>query len=310
MRVALETALRGILNVNKPRGMTSYDVIRRLKPLLQGEKIGHAGTLDPLAQGVLLVLIGAATKIADYLQAREKEYEAEVRLGVRTDTDDVMGRLLEERPVRNIDREQLAEVIARFQGQIKQVPPAFSALKVGGRRSYQVARQGRPVAHQPRSVWIKELVLLDFAPPVLRLRATVSKGTYLRALARDVGEELGTGAALQSLVRTRIGDFRLPSAVTLEELDSTGVAQHVVSIETALSFLPQVKIKPEAVSRLRNGRALTADDVEAGWNPDARDAIVVSDGLATVLAIARYQAGGLQPERGIYSNVYSASSAG
>ena len=154
------TPIRGVLNVNKPSGISSYDVIRHLKPLLPGVRLGHAGTLDPLADGVLLVLVGAATKVADYLQAQEKEYEAEILLGVQTDTDDITGKVLAERPVMGITEARIRDALGEFQGEIEQVPPQFSAVKVEGERAYRVARSSARVELKPRRVKVMELQLL------------------------------------------------------------------------------------------------------------------------------------------------------
>jgi tRNA pseudouridine55 synthase len=340
--------MRGVLNVNKPSGITSYDVIRRLKPVLDTRQLGHAGTLDPLATGVLLVLVNEATKVADYLQMLDKEYRAEVRLGIRTDTDDMTGQTIEEKPVGDVRADAVEAILARFRGEIEQTPPAFSAVKVAGDRSYRLARKGEAPEHKPRLVTVHELELVglrmaaersglrgqglgekdgDFRMqdaecrmqntgqsadqwPVLTLRAKVSRGTYIRALARDIGAALGCGATLQSLVRTRVGAFTVQDAVLL---DAPDIVRRLIPIGTALSFLPNATVKADAVGRLRSGQALANDEVRM-TNDDCGNAargellnrcgspIVVQDEAQRVLVIARYTDGKLRPKRGIYAD--------
>jgi len=291
--------MRGVLNVNKPSGITSYDVIRRLKPVLDTGRLGHAGTLDPLATGVLLVLVNEATKTAEYLQLQDKEYVAEVRLGIRTDTDDISGKVQEEKPVVGITREQVSAVIARFVGEVEQVPPVFSAVKKEGERSYRLARQGEVPVHAPRRVTVHELELLEVNLPMLRLRAKVSRGTYIRALARDIGAALGIGATLQSLIRTRIGAFSVQNAVELEAAD---IAEHLIPVEQALAFLPFVTVADAAIPRLRTGRVLVEKDVVRGWSPDGFGPVVITDSERRVLFVGEYREGKLKPKRGIYAD--------
>lgn len=289
--------------MNKPSGITSYDVIRRLKPVLGTKKLGHAGTLDPLASGVLLILVNEATKIADYLQAPDKEYVAEIRLGIRTDTDDITGRVLDEKPVAGISGERVLSVLAQFLGEIEQKPPAFSALKVRGERSYRLARKGEAVEHAPRKIRVHAAELLDFAPLILRLRLVVSSGTYIRALARDVGEKLDCGATLQSLVRTRVGKFLIGDAVGIEGPD---LSSRLIPVPEALAFLPGATVTADAVPRLLSGRTLAPDEVRM-TNDDCSAAadspIVVQDEARRVLFIAQYSDGKLKPKRGIYADV-------
>ena len=292
--------MRGVLNVNKPTGITSYDVIRRIKPMTGETKIGHAGTLDPLAQGVLLILLGEATKVAELLQNLEKEYQAQVRLGVRTDTDDIAGRVIEERPAPAISEQQLTDLLQQFVGPIVQVPPVYSALKVGGVPAYDLARQGRNPRLPARTVLIKQIALLSSALPVFEFQAVVSKGTYIRALARDIGERLGCGATLQALTRTRIGGFRVENALALDRLDREALAAGLVPINEALAFMPLIYVKPEAVARLRNGQVLHAEDlVEA---PPETGLVRVSDPDGKILVISNCIAGRLKPVRGVYAD--------
>lgn len=294
--------MRGVLNVAKPPGISSYDVIRRLKPLIGRTRIGHAGTLDPLAQGVLLVLLGAATKIADLLQQQEKEYRAEIRLGIRTDTDDVTGRVLEERPIPELNSGVIESLLSEFEGEILQLPPAYSALRVDGRRAYQLARRGEEPELPLRRVMVSRLELLRCALPVIEFRAVVSKGTYIRALARDIGERLGCGAALAALTRLRIGRFRLEDALALDRLAAGQLQAGLQSIEQALDFLPRVVVKPDAVAKLRNGRVLMMSELVNGDEIAGAPSVRVVDGEGKVLVISRLIAGRLEPVRGIYDD--------
>jgi tRNA pseudouridine55 synthase len=260
--------MRGVLNINKPSGITSYDVIRRLKPLVAPAQsavgsrkssvpLGHAGTLDPLASGVLLVLVGDATKASRFLLGQPKEYEADVLLGVRTDTDDITGRTVAESPVPAVSPEELDSVLLRFVGTIQQVPPAFSAIKQDGRPLYDRARRGEAVQPRPRAVTIYELEQLGLWPPRLRLRARVSAGTYIRALARDIGAALGTEATLAGLVRTRSGCFTVEDALPLDSLEVTTIQDRLVPIERALG-LKVIRVGDADADRLLQGRAVPA----------------------------------------------------
>jgi tRNA pseudouridine55 synthase len=266
-------ALRGVLNINKPGSITSYDVIRIIRKATNVErrttddgrrnprvKLGHAGTLDPMARGVLLVLFGEATKIADYLLGLEKEYVASVRLGRRTDTDDITGSVLEERPFDGITPDRLETVLRDFQGEIQQVPPVYSALKIAGVRSSDRARRGEIVAPKPRRITVYEIEATDFTPPSFRLRVVVSRGTYVRSLVRDIGDKLGCGATLEELTRTRIGDFRLPDAIGIDERRTFAlrIAEKIIPLEQALSFLPEIIVDAGAARKLREGKALAA----------------------------------------------------
>jgi tRNA pseudouridine55 synthase len=292
--------MRGVLNVNKPSGITSYDVIRQLKPLIGKTRIGHAGTLDPLANGVLLVLLGAATKVADLLQHQEKEYIAQVRLGVRTDSDDITGRVLEEQPVPPLDEAQLTALLSEFEGKGEQVPPAFSALKIGGVPAYQLARQGKNPQLAARKVRIRQISITEVDLPCFTFRAIVSRGTYIRSLARDIGDRLACGATMQALTRVRIGNFRVADAFELENLTPALLAEKTIPIDRALEFLPVVTVKPEAVTRLRNGQVLDSAEITGGV-PET-DLVRVTDPDNRVLMVSECQGGKLKPVRGIYDD--------
>lgn len=254
----------GLLNVNKPRGWTSQGVCTYMKPLLGGTKVGHAGTLDPFAQGVLLVLFGQATKLFPYLQG-EKEYEALLRLGQTTETGDLTGRITSEAPFEHLPQERVEEVIAGFGGEVWQRPPRFSALRRGGKRLYDLARQGVEVNPEPRKVWIKEISLSRFALPFVGIRVTCSAGTYIRSLASDIGERLGCGAHLVQLVRTKVENFSVEASLPPErirELAQGGRwSDFVIPMGDALPEWKLVKVNSSSLSRLRDGLPLRPQDL-------------------------------------------------
>jgi tRNA pseudouridine55 synthase len=212
-----ELAAGRIWSLNKPAGWTSFDVVNKLRNATRVKKVGHAGTLDPFATGVLLICFAAATKQVDKLMALEKEYEGRLVLGVETDTHDVTGRVLASQPVPDFPRHRLEEVIANYRGTILQKPPMFSALKQGGQRLYKLAREGKTVAIEPRPVTIYSLEILTVQLPELTIRLACSRGTYVRSLARDIGNDLGCGAHLKALQRTRIGPYTLAQSLTVED---------------------------------------------------------------------------------------------
>ncbi len=240
-------SLVGILNINKPVGWTSHDVVARVRRLAGERRVGHSGTLDPLASGVLPVLLGRATRLADLIQVQHKTYVATLALGTATTTDDAEGEVVATAPVPPFD----AAVLDRFRGSVSQTPPAYSALKVDGKRAYALARAGAAVALPPRAVTIYDLRLLSLEP--LQLEVTCSKGTYIRSLARDIAEALGTVGHLGGLVRTRVGPFALQDAVTLENLDVTA---SLLPPDAALPDAPAVHLASADVARVLNGNAV------------------------------------------------------
>jgi tRNA pseudouridine55 synthase len=297
--------VRGVLNVNKPSGISSYDVIRRLKPLLRSSAtgrgsaipVGHAGTLDPLASGVLLVLVGEATKTSRFLLDLPKEYMAGVLLGKRTDTDDVTGTVVEEKPVPAIDEEKARAALSRFLGVSEQTPPAYSAIKQDGRALYHLARQGLEVKARPRPVEMHELDLTALKLPRLSLRCRVSSGTYVRGLARDLGTALGTVGTLESLVRTAVGPFRVEEAVELHELEQATLSRCLRPVAGALSHLPSYVLSAEQARRLGHGLPVECHAADAA----------AAMGVARTeddrfLAVVRSRAGELRTERVIYAD--------
>lgn len=215
-----------ILNIDKPAGMTSFGVVERIRKWTQCRKIGHAGTLDPLATGVLLVCTGLATKRVSELMDLEKEYEGIVELGKTTETDDAEGRVLKQNHVPLFSTDELMTVLTNFTGEIEQVPPMYSAIKKNGRRLYKLARRGEVIPRDTRNVRVYEMTLLKWQNPCLRIRVRCSKGTYVRALARDIGEQLRTGGYLKTLRRTRVGPYCAEDGYSLDMLRELLLAEH------------------------------------------------------------------------------------
>jgi tRNA pseudouridine55 synthase len=210
----------GVIIINKDKGMTSFDVVKEIRKLTHVRRVGHSGTLDPAARGVLPVCIGKATKIVRFLMEGDKEYEAEMTLGITTDTQDAEGKILEEREV-SVKREELEEILKQFMGEIEQIPPMVSAIHYKGKRLYELARQGIVVERNPRKVHIHNIKMLNFEDgphPKAFICVTCSKGTYIRTLCSDIGERLGCGAHQSALIRTRSGSFTLEHAKTLKEI--------------------------------------------------------------------------------------------
>ena len=213
-------SVHGILNINKPQGFTSRQVVDRVRRIFGMPKAGHAGTLDPDATGVLLVCLGNATKLFDSLQAGEKEYEGILTLGVTTDTMDASGKVIQTADVSSVTEEQIIAAFKQFEGEIEQIPPMFSAIKHKGRPLYKLARKGIKVERSPRIVTIHHLEVLEIHKPDITFRVCCSKGTYIRVLAADIGTTIGCGAYLSSLTRTRSGIFTLSDAISLDEIEN------------------------------------------------------------------------------------------
>ncbi|GAB4120539.1 MAG: tRNA pseudouridine(55) synthase TruB [Acidobacteriota bacterium] len=279
----------GVLVIDKPAGPTSHDVVQRVRRLL-GVKAGHTGTLDPAASGVLPLVLGRASRLSRFLAAGEKEYLAWIRLGLRTDSFDMEGRVLERRQVPELDARELEEVLQCFRGEILQVPPMFSAVKVGGRRLYEAARRGETVERVPRQVTVHALVLLEREPERLQLRVRCSAGTYLRTLADDLGTRLGCGAVLESLRRIRSGGFTLEQAVPLDQLEERA-AEALIPLDALLPELPPLEVDSVLAKRVVHGNAVPAPDPDLeqpGWLR------IIHRGR--LLALGRASGGWVRPE--------------
>lgn len=286
--------LDGLLIIDKPTGITSRDAVNRVQGWLpRRTRVGHAGTLDPMATGVLVVCVGQATRLTEYIQRMDKEYQAGVVLGATSDTDDADGTVTVREVSAVPTREQVLAEIARFIGNVEQVPPAYSAAKVTGRRAYDLARRGKAVDLKPRPVRIDAIDVLGFAYPRLEITVRCGKGTYIRALARDLGQRLGCGAYLESLRRTRIGPFAVENAISLN-LDATEARRKLLGIEWAVHGMPTISLSATEIADLRQGRAVSPSS-----NPGdiPQEEIAVFDESKNLAAIVRWEAGmrALQP---------------
>ncbi len=249
--------MHGILVVDKPAGLSSAATVDKVKRAVRAGRAGHGGTLDPIATGVLPVCLGAATKLAQYLLADDKAYEADGILGIETDTLDRTGTITAERTA-TITRDHILEVLSRRLGPQDQLPPMYSAIKQGGVRLYERARAGEDVERVPRAIRIDRLELIAFEPPRFRLAIECSKGTYVRSVVADVGTELGCGAHLTELRRTRSGRFSLAQGLTLDQITSIDVRPHLIPMAQATT-LPSVVIAPELFSKVRAGLQMPVD---------------------------------------------------
>lgn len=275
--------LNGIIIINKEPGFTSHDVVAKMRGICSQRKIGHTGTLDPAATGVLPVCLGSATKLCELLTDKDKEYVAELLLGVETDTQDMTGQILRECPV-SVTQDQMRECAALFTGDILQVPPMYSALKVNGKKLYELAREGREVERRPRPVTIRELDILEMRFPVVRLRVVCSKGTYIRTLCADMGGRLGCGGAMQSLQRTRAGNFFLKDAITLDELqklkDEGKLAEALRPVDSVFTGCPVLHVRGEHTKLLDNGNPFSPEQSceNVAHEPDRQVRVYRQDG--------------------------------
>lgn len=305
------THLRGVLNVNKPSGISSYDVIRTIKRIFKNEqksgfvKIGHSGTLDPIADGVLLVLFNEATKIAHFLTELKKEYIAEIKFGIKTNTDDITGKVIKEEDGSKITKNDIEMTLPQFIGEIYQIPPIFSALHEQGRRLYNLARAGQRVQPKMRKVFIYELHLIEFKPPMLVIRAVVGKGAYIRALARDLGDKLGSGATLNRLTRTRVGHWTLEDAVNLNDLTWRKIKEHLCPLAKALPGMKTIYVKDAIISKLLNGQEISceAEPIKNESLKAKPTPIKILDEAEKVMLIGTYTFGRLKPIRLVYADL-------
>ncbi|MCD6291740.1 MAG: tRNA pseudouridine(55) synthase TruB [Anaerolineae bacterium] len=285
--------MHGLLIVDKAAGWTSHDVVAKVRRLTGQRRIGHAGTLDPMATGVLVLCLGAATRLVEYMQGHDKRYRATIRLGEVTDTYDSDGRIVERRPVPPLTQNELLAHLQKFQGIFVQQPPAYSAIKVRGTPAHRRARRGERVAPPPRRVTVHELHLLEWSPPDLSLDIWCSAGTYVRSLAHDLGQSIGCGAHLIALRRTAVGPFTLKQAITLPQLEELIAAgrwqERVLPPVEAVRDMPRIELTSEDVRAVRFGQPIpgpVAGDqtLAAGLSPEG-----------DLVAILRFQA-----ERGLW----------
>ena len=250
--------VNGIINVYKEKGYTSFDVVAKLRGIFHQKKIGHTGTLDPDAQGVLPVCLGKATRVCDLLTDKDKVYKAVLLLGQETDTQDITGQVLNQAKV-NVTEQAVYDVISQFVGRQKQVPPMYSALKVNGKKLYELARAGKEVERQARHVDLPAIEILEIKFPVVKFRVECSKGTYIRSLCADIGEKLCCGGTMQSLVRTRVGEFRLADALTLAQLqelrDTERLEEALLPTDRIFSDFPMLHVEEKWRKLIDNGNA-------------------------------------------------------
>lgn len=258
--------MHGVLNVYKEKGYTSHDVVAKLRGITKQKKIGHTGTLDPDAEGVLPVCFGKATKLCDLLTDKDKTYIAELLLGKETDTQDITGCVLNEGDILNLQEEVVKDVIFSFTGNYDQIPPMYSALKVNGKKLYELAREGIVIERKARRVEIKEIKILSINLPVVRMEVTCSKGTYIRTLCHDIGEKLGCHGCMKSLIRSRVGIFSLDSSLRLEEISQKmqeqALEQHLISIDQMFDKYKKGFVVEEWEKLARNGNILPKEAVQ------------------------------------------------
>lgn len=286
----------GILNLDKPRGPTSHDVVARIRRLTGVRRVGHAGTLDPLATGVLLICIGRATRVSEYLMTGRKVYRARARLGVTTDTYDAEGQVMAEVEV-EASRAQVEAALAQFRGQIAQVPPMYSAIKHQGTSLHRLARQGIEVEREPRPVEIFRLELTAWEPPECTLEMTCSRGTYVRSLVHDLGQTLGCGAYLTGLIRLASGDFWLEEAITLEQFAQAAAEDRWAALlhplDGALTHFPALHLDADSARRLCQGQAIANSE----WQGGGLVRVYGPDGAFLALAAYDAEAGLWRPRK-------------
>jgi tRNA pseudouridine55 synthase len=294
----------GLLLADKGPGVTSFQVVAHLRRILRASKVGHGGTLDPMATGLLPIMLGDATKLTAHLQGQDKEYLATVRLGVATDTLDATGAVTAERPVPPLTAGEVREVLERFVGDIEQVPPMYSALHAGGRRLHELARAGIEVERAPRRVRVHAFELLEWVLPRLRVRVECGSGTYVRSLAADVGEALGCGGHVETLARTRVGCLRIEDAVpwtVIQQGDAAALAAAVLPADRAVVHLRAVCLSPEAGRRLAHGQLIRLEDLAAGDASTVPVSCRVYAG-STFLGIGELSSAGLRPVRLVHAD--------
>lgn len=282
----------GIINVYKEKGFTSFDVVAKLRGILRTKKIGHTGTLDPDAEGVLPVCIGKATKVCDLLTDKDKIYEAVLLLGTETDTQDTSGQVLKELPV-TADEETVKKAILSFVGTYAQVPPMYSALKVNGKKLYELAREGKTVERKARTVQIFSIEILEVNLPEVRMSVHCSKGTYIRTLCHDIGQMLGCGGCMKQLLRTKVGIFELKDSLKLSEIDQLakeGLAEEkIISVDELFENDPKVQTAPAFDVVVHNGNRIEARMLEQKL-PETAERLRVYDSEGVFIGIYEYSA--------------------
>lgn len=279
--------LDGIFNVYKEKGYTSHDVVARLRGIAGQKKVGHTGTLDPDAEGVLPVCLGKATKVCDVLTDKSKTYQAVLLLGRRTDTQDISGACLEERDTSGLAKETVRRAVESFLGDYMQTPPMYSALKVDGKKLYELAREGKTVERKARKVQIHRIEIRKMDLPRVWIEVECSKGTYIRTLCDDIGELLGVGGCMEELLRTRVGHFRIEDSVRLSELEryreEGSLEEHLIPVDSVFADCPRLDVPERLEPLLYNGNPLRLPEGEDG------QLVRVYDSRGRFIALYRYQ---------------------
>jgi tRNA pseudouridine55 synthase len=259
--------MNGILNIFKPKGISSHQVVKEIRNILNIPKVGHTGTLDPSASGVLLICLGQATKIAEFLVGMKKQYQGAMILGVSTDSQDSEGKIIGKKEVgTDINEKRIRDIFQKYEGTISQIPPMFSAAHYKGKRLYHLARKGIEVKRSPKKVKIYQFNLINFdqkVNPIVKFEVICSKGTYVRTLCNDIGDELGCGAHLSNLVRKKVGNFSIEDSINLEELrkDKNLGKRYLISIDSALEELNKITVKSEATKTVLNGGVISSEQI-------------------------------------------------
>ncbi len=277
----------GILNIDKPPDITSRRVVDRVAKLVRPEKAGHAGTLDPLATGVLVVCVGKATRLIETIQDQSKSYHATFLLGRQSDTDDVTGTVTDVPTAREVMREEIERHLPTFVGRIEQVPPSFSAVHIAGRRAYERARAGQTVELTPRTVEVFRLAITRYEYPELELDIDCGSGTYIRSIGRDLGQALGCGAVMSALVRTRVGPYRIENAIALDQLTRDALDAALLDPATAVAGLSHRVATADEIELIRAGRAIPLGDLERAGDSHS---VAIADGAGALLALGRCDA--------------------
>ncbi len=284
--------LKGGLVVNKPTGITSHDTLDKLRKILPDISIGHTGTLDPQATGVLFVLLGKATKIASFIEGWDKEYLAKIKLGVKTDTYDLEGKVLEVVEQLAVTETGVKETVDSLVGEISQAPPLYSAIKYKGRKLYEYARAGVEITPEKREVSVKRMGIINMNLPDLQLRILCSKGTYIRSIANEIGEKLGCGAVLAALSRTRVGQYDLERALTLKQIEEiyqqNQISDYIIAIPEILKNLPRVLLKKDSEEKVKNGAELKKENIFSVDDFKAQELVKVVNTKSEVLAIGKF----------------------
>ncbi|MCI9269954.1 MAG: tRNA pseudouridine(55) synthase TruB [Dorea sp.] len=282
--------LHGILNVYKEKGFTSHDVVAKLRGITRQKKIGHTGTLDPEAEGVLPVCLGKATKVSELLTEKDKTYRATLLLGLVTDTQDITGTVLRQCAADALTETRAEEAIQGFVGEYDQVPPMYSALKVNGKKLYELAREGKTVERKARRVRIRDIRIVSMNLPRAELEITCSKGTYIRTLCHDIGERLGIGGCMETLVRTRSGPFGIEESYRLEELqektEKGELSQTLIPIDVLFSQYQKIQIRQELEARLKNGNPFSIPGIQTRFSD--QEYVRVYDSAGNFAAIYKY----------------------